>query len=82
MLVVTGLGQAAAAGSGVQDPQHQQQQPRKWKVSLHKSLSVEQQIKRKEICTENIILHPFWVKNQKDNPMQGEELGVLKLNNG
>lgn len=60
MLVVTGLGQAAVAGSGVQETQHQQRQPRKQKVSLHKSLSIEQQIKRKEICAENIILHPFW----------------------
>lgn len=60
MLVVTGLGQAAAAGRGVQETQHQQQQRRKRKVSLYKSLSMEQHTKRKEICTENIILHPFW----------------------
>lgn len=60
MLVVTGLGQAAAAGSGVQETQHQQWQLGKREVSLHKSLSVEQLIKRKEICTENLILHPFW----------------------
>lgn len=60
MLVVTGLGQAAAAGSGVQEMQHQQRQVRKWKVSLHKSLSIEQQMRRKEICAENIILLPFW----------------------
>lgn len=60
MLVVPGLDQAAAAGSGVQETQHQQQQPRKCKVSLYKSLSIEQQMKRKEICVENIILHPFW----------------------
>lgn len=60
MLVVPGLEQAAAAGSGVQETQHQQRQLQKCKVSLYKSLSIEQQVKRKEICVENIILHPFW----------------------
>lgn len=60
MLVVPGLDQAATAGSGVQETQHQQRQLWKCKVSLYKSLSIEQQMKRKEICVENIILHPFW----------------------
>lgn len=46
MLVVTGLGQAAATGRGVQETQHQQQQRRKRKVSLYKSLSMEQHKKR------------------------------------
>lgn len=58
--MVPGLDQAAAAGSGVQETQHQQRQLQKCKVSLYKSLSIEQQMKRKEICAENIILHPFW----------------------
>lgn len=58
--MVPGLDQAAAAGSGVQETQHQQRQLWKCKVSLYKSLSIEQQMKRKEICAENIILHPFW----------------------
>lgn len=60
MLVVPSLDQAAAAGSGVRETQHQQRQLRMCKVSLYKSLSIEQQMKRKEICVENIILHPFW----------------------
>lgn len=60
MLVVPGLDQAAAAGSGVQEMQHQQRQLRKCKVSLYKSLSIEQQMKRKEIGVENIVRHPFW----------------------
>lgn len=60
MRVVTGLGQVAAAGSKVQETQHEQRQLRRWKASLHKPLSVEQQMKTKEICTENLILHPFW----------------------
>lgn len=34
MLVVPGLEEAAAAGSGVQETQHQQQQLRKCKVSF------------------------------------------------
>lgn len=59
-LVVTGLGRAAAASSGDQETHHthhQQWQLGKWKISLHRSHSIEQQI---EICAENIILHPFW----------------------
>lgn len=60
MLVVPGLDQAAAAGSRVQETQHQQRQLWKWKVSLYKSLSIEKQMKRKEIHLKNIILHPFW----------------------